>query len=210
MPSHDPLDAPPEFYRSGQFGPQDSWAYLMRQLVAGAIRQIGDALAPWELPSVQWMPLMRLSAGQRCTVVALARDLGVDAATMTRATDRLAARGWVERQRSCTDRRLVELHITPAGQQAAQQLRPVLTQVLNIHLAGFSEAEWLQLMGLLNRMQANALRMAPMTPVAPLAADTAPGAPAAASDAQALDATQTSSSIRPPKRTTKRRRQDTG
>jgi DNA-binding MarR family transcriptional regulator len=96
--------------------------------------------------------------------VALARDLGVDAATMTRATDKLVARGWVERQRSCTDRRLVELHITPQGQHIAQQLKPVLTQTLNAHLAGFSMAEWQQLMGFLHRMQANAMRMAPIAP----------------------------------------------
>ena len=162
----DPADAgaQPEFYRSGHYGPDDSWAYLMRQLVAGTTRVIGEALAPWDLPAVQWMPLMRLSAGQRCTVVALARDLGVDAATMTRATDRLVARGWVERQRSCTDRRLVELHITPEGQHIAQQLKPVLTQTLNAHLTGFSEAEWQQLRGFLRRMQANAMGMAPIAP----------------------------------------------
>lgn len=136
----------------------------MRQLVAGATRVIGEALAPWDLPAVQWMPLMRLSMGQHCTVGALARDLGVDAATMTRATDKLVARGWARRQRSCTDRRLVELHITPEGQHIAQQLKPVLTQTLNAHLAGFSTAEWQQLMGFLHRMQANALRMAPIAP----------------------------------------------
>lgn len=158
------MDDPPDFYRLGQYGPGDSWAYLMRQLVAGTMRVVGEALAPWDLPAVQWMPLMRLSAGQRCTVVALARDLGVDAATMTRATDRLVARGWARRQRSCTDRRVVELHITPQGQHMAQQFRPVLTQALNAHLVGFSEAEWLQLMAFLNRMQANAARMAPIAP----------------------------------------------
>ncbi|ARU04162.1 hypothetical protein CCO03_05255 [Comamonas serinivorans] len=198
MPTPTCPDAPPEFYRSGQYGPQDSWAYVMRQLMSGATRLIGEALAPWDLPSVQWMPLMRLAMGQRCTVVALARDLGVDAATMTRSTDKLVARGWVERQRSCTDRRLVELHITPQGQQVAQQLKPVLTQALNAHLTGFSEAEWLQLMGFLHRMQANAQRLAPITP------------PCLAPDTQALDEATNSSSIPLKPISKKRQSPDTG
>lgn len=144
----------PAFYLAGAYGLDDSWAYLMRQVLSASLRQVADALPQPDLPSVQWMPLLRLAAGQRCTVVALARDLGVDAATMTRAVDKLVAKGWVQRQRCDTDRRQVALHITPAGQAVAQQLQPTLTQVLNAPLAGFSHADWQQLLGLLRRMSA--------------------------------------------------------
>ena len=146
--------APPAFYQAGAYGLDDSWAYLMRQLLSASLRQVADALVDQDLPSVQWMPLLRLAAGQRCTVVALARDLGVDAATMTRAVDKLVAKGWVERQRCGVDRRQVELHITNLGQERAVQLQPLLTQVLNAPLAGFSHADWQQLLGLLRRMKA--------------------------------------------------------
>ena len=145
--------APPAFYQAGAYGLDDSWAYLMRQLLSASLRQVADALADQDLPSVQWMPLLRLAAGQRCTVVALARDLGVDAATMTRAVDKLVAKGWMERQRCDVDRRQVELHITDLGQERAAQLQPLLTQVLNAPLTGFSHADWQQLLGLLRRMK---------------------------------------------------------
>ena len=152
--------APPAFYQAGAYGLDDSWAYLMRQLLSASLRQVADALVDQDLPSVQWMPLLRLAAGQRCTVVALARDLGVDAATMTRAVDKLVAKGWVERQRCDKDRRQVELHITELGQYRAGQLQPLLTQVLNAPLAGFSHADWQQLLGLLRRMKAASCQMA--------------------------------------------------
>ena len=157
---------PADFYQPGGYGLDDSWAYVMRQLLSASLRQVADALGDLDLPSVQWMPLLRLAAGQRCTAVALSRDLGVDAATMTRATDKLVARGWVERHRCTSDRRQVQLHITPLGEDMARQLLPTLSQALNGPLAGFSAEEWQQLMHLLRRMRNNASTLGALPPVA--------------------------------------------
>ena len=181
--------AVPSFYQAGAYGLDDSWAYLMRQVLSASLRQVAEVLADQDLPSVQWMPLLRLAAGQRCTVVALARDLGVDAATMTRAADKLVAKGWVERQRCDKDRRQVELRITDLGRSQAKQLQPMLTQVLNGPLAGFSHADWHQLLGLLRRMKDASCQMAPAECEAAQGARAAGKAPAAVAVANPSSAT---------------------
>jgi DNA-binding MarR family transcriptional regulator len=74
---------------------------------------------------------------------------------MTRALDRLEAKGLVLRERSTEDRRVVHLRLTEEGRKIARKVPPVMAEVLNQHLAGFSEAEWKQLLALLARMVAN-------------------------------------------------------
>ena len=74
---------------------------------------------------------------------------------MTRALDRLEAKGLVQRERSNTDRRVVHLTLTPEGRTVAELVPGVLAEVLNGHLRGFSHAEWQQMLQLLQRMLAN-------------------------------------------------------
>ena len=50
---------------------------------------------------------------------------------------------------------MVRLQLTPAGKAAAVQVPHVLASVNNDFLQGFSEAEWLQLRALIERMSAN-------------------------------------------------------
>jgi len=89
---------------------------------------------------------------------------------MTRALDRLEAKGLVARVRSSEDRRVVNLELTDAGREVAAVVPAVLAEVLNLHLAGFSHDEWRALLGMLKRMRANgdALRAAtPSNPATP-------------------------------------------
>jgi DNA-binding MarR family transcriptional regulator len=74
---------------------------------------------------------------------------------MTRAMDRLEAKGLVRRERSVEDRRVVLLALTPEGRKVARRVPAVLSDVLNGHLDGFSVAEWEQLQALLRRMVVN-------------------------------------------------------
>ena len=45
--------------------------------------------------------------------------------------------------------------LTEEGKKVARKVPPVMAEVLNNHLRGFSEDEWKQLLGLLARMVAN-------------------------------------------------------
>jgi DNA-binding MarR family transcriptional regulator len=117
------------------------------------------ALEPSGLTHAQWIPLFKLYMGQASTVAELARESELDAGAMTRLLDRLEAKGLVSRVRSSSDRRVVNLELTPEGREAAKQIPEVLCKVQNAFLQGFSVEEWQQLKDLLRRVLANGLAL---------------------------------------------------
>jgi DNA-binding MarR family transcriptional regulator len=151
-----------EFYRPGQYRPDESVGYLMKKVISSILVQADTQLADCELTYTQWLPLYKLVMNEGNTMAGLARELEVDPGAMTRSLDRLEAKGLVRRERSTEDRRVVNLVLTDEGRQVAARVPPVLAGVLNGHLKGFTEAEWRQLVHLLTRMLANgdALRQA--------------------------------------------------
>ena len=151
--------AVPRFYEPGQYRPEQSVGYLMRRVIGSVLAQADARLAGLDLTYAQWLPLYRLALGSGDTVATLARDLEMDPGAMTRALDRLEAKALVRRERSTVDRRVVHLQLTVAGRQAAGEVPPVMAEVLNQHLAGFSADEWQQLLGFLQRMLTNGERM---------------------------------------------------
>jgi DNA-binding MarR family transcriptional regulator len=75
-----------------------------------------------------------------------------DAGAMTRLLDRLERKQLCKRIRSMTDRRVVQVELTPEGLAAIAEVPAVLAEVMNAHLAGFTMSEWLALKGYLQRM----------------------------------------------------------
>lgn len=151
----DPSPRPADFYTAESLHPDNSVGLLIKRVMQSVLLQIDRRLAPHDLTHAQWLPLYRLARGECVTTAALARDQAQDPGAMTRALDRLEAKGLVRRERSLQDRRVVKLELTEAGRAAAQLVPPVLAEVLNAHLAGFSTAEWQQLIDLLQRMVVN-------------------------------------------------------
>jgi DNA-binding MarR family transcriptional regulator len=147
------------FYKPESYQPDESAAYLMRQIITCMAGQIDEALEPRDLTSAQWVPLLKLHMGQASTVAELARECKLDAGAMTRLLDRLEAKGLVARVRSSEDRRVVNLELTREGREAAQQIPAVLCKVQNAFLEGLSVAEWQQLKDLLRRILANGLAL---------------------------------------------------
>ena len=166
MPVSPPASHAP-FYDPGHFQPQDSVGYLMRKVLSSIRTQADARVATHDLTYAQWLPLYKLSHGGETTVACLARLLETDPASMTRALDRLEAKGLVVRERSTTDRRVVQLALTEEGRTVAALVPAVLSEVLNGHLTGFSHEEWQCLLGMLRRMLANgeALRQQAVHPL---------------------------------------------
>lgn len=154
------------FYAPGQYRPDQSVGYLMRKVLSSILAEADGQLAAYDLTHAQWLPLYKLVMNEGHTVAGLSRELALDPGTMTRALDRLEAKGLVRRERSTQDRRVVHLVLTDDGRQVARQVPAVLAEVLNGHLSGFTEAEWQQLLQFLHRMLANgeALRQSQDTP----------------------------------------------
>lgn len=158
----DPASEPANFYRGADYDPDTSVGFLMRQIMSSILLMADRRLAEHDLTHAQWVPLFKLAHGDCTTMAELSRTLQQDPAAMTRALDRLEAKGLVQRVRSVSDRRVQNLELTDAGRQVAAVVPAVLADILNLHLAGFSEAEWRSLVDLLRRMRANgdALRQA--------------------------------------------------
>jgi DNA-binding MarR family transcriptional regulator len=149
------LPEPAQFYRADGYTADASVGYLMRR-VLGLIGQAVDRrLSPQGLTNAQWGPLYKIRHYQATTVAELARQIQTDTGAMTRLLDRLEGKGLCRRVRSTQDRRVVQIELTAEGERLADMVPGVLSEVLNAHLAGFSEAEWQTLKGYLRRMVAN-------------------------------------------------------
>lgn len=142
------------FYQAGGYCAEESVGYLMKRIVASVVQQVDRRLVTHGLTNAQWGPLMRLRSDGPCSVAELARWLAIDAGAMTRLLDRLEKKGLCRRLRSSADRRVVQVELSPDGEAAIAGVPAVLAEVMNAHLAGFSEAEWQTLKGLLSRMLA--------------------------------------------------------
>ena len=156
--------SPPDFYRPDTLSAEQSVGYLMRRVGSSISQQIDRQLTAHDLTHAQWLPLYKLLKGNCQTLAEMSRDLQLDPGALSRAIDKLQAKGLVHRVRSTVDRRVVQMELTPEGRRQAQVVPPVLSSVLNAHLKGFSEAEWHTLIRLLARMVANgeALKDIPM------------------------------------------------
>ena len=143
------------FYQGMVYTPDQSIGFLMRRVLS-SILQLADAqLAEQGLTYVQWLPLYKLSLCAEANCSNLAKDLGMDPASITRALDRIEAKGLLRRERSTTDRRVVHLVLTEEGRSVAAQVPQVLSRVLNGHLNGFSHEECTLMLSMLQRMLAN-------------------------------------------------------
>lgn len=156
--------APPaEFYCPGTYAAEVSVGYLMRRVLLSMTQLTGKRLEPVGLTHAQWGPIFKIHTGHASTVAELARELQMDPGATTRLLDRLEAKGLCRRIRSASDRRVVNLELTPEGERVAAHIPEALSEVMNAHLAGFSKGEWQMLKSCLQRMLDNgeALRDGP-------------------------------------------------
>ena len=156
LPNKTKAPAPVVFYEAHNYSPEESVGNLMRQILGVLAEDIELHLAHTDLTNAQWMPLYKVFSGQASSVAELARQCHLDTGAMTRMLDRLEAKGLCQRVRSDTDRRVVNIALTDAGNQAAQDIPRVLSGVQNTHLAGFNAEEFETLKGFLRRILANA------------------------------------------------------
>ncbi len=146
---------PCPLYDGANYDVAASVGHQLSMLVTVMRRELECRMAEHGLTDAQWKPLWLLKSGKATTAFELARDMGVDAGAITRLLDRLEAKGLIERLRSATDRRVVHLRLTPAGEAAVEQVPHVLAALNNDLLRGFSESEWTQFRKLVERMSQN-------------------------------------------------------
>ncbi|WP_253637470.1 MarR family winged helix-turn-helix transcriptional regulator [Achromobacter insolitus] len=134
---------------------EDNAGFLIKQVYNSLNRMLDQEMAPLDLTAMQWRPIALIFLGRADTPAELARLNGMDTGAMTRALDRLEAKGLLRRNRSQDDRRVVKIELTELGEAKARQIPANIARSLNCHLRGFSSDEVAQLMHLLRRMIAN-------------------------------------------------------
>jgi MarR family transcriptional regulator, multiple antibiotic resistance protein MarR len=149
MPKH-PLLFPVEEYCA-----EESVGYLLARGRTMLAKGLDAALAEHNITYAQGRILLMLATGKFTNAADFARELYVDAASITRMIDRLEKRGLVVRRSSAGDRRQINLHLTADGEQLASQLPAIYSSVLNRSFAGFSPEEIGFLKFLLRKLLAN-------------------------------------------------------
>lgn len=115
-------------------------------------------LEPFGVTGAQFEVLKNLFRSRKETAASLCRALHHDTGSMTRMLDRLQEKGLVTRERGTSDRRLVLLRLTDAGERLIPKIRPALRRALRRHLAGFTPEEVESLKRYLSRLIANGER----------------------------------------------------
>jgi DNA-binding MarR family transcriptional regulator len=144
------------FYDGKRYDASRSVGHCLMHLMMLMRREVEARMALHGLTEAQWKPLWMLKKGRAANAIELAREMMVDAGAITRMLDRLEAKGLIERVRSETDRRVVHLKLTEAGEAVVEHVPHVLASVNNDFLRGFSDAEFRQLGTFIERMAANA------------------------------------------------------
>lgn len=155
------------FYDGATYEMSEGIGHMLYMLMQAMRRELEARMAEHGLTEAQWKPLWLLKNGVADTSLEMARETCVDGGAMTRTIDRLEAKGLIERTRSESDRRVVNLRLTPSGELAAQAIPKVLAAVNNDFLRGFSEKEFLQIKKYLARMSANGRALQPAREEAP-------------------------------------------
>ena len=138
-----------------QFRSEKSVAFKMNMvhLLLGA--EIDRKLAASKLSAIQWGILKALYDQRARTPTALCRVLLADSSIMTRKLDSLERRALIQRIRSTSDRRSVELALTATGSALLRETLPHIVETRDRQLRGFTTDEVATVKDLLDRMIVN-------------------------------------------------------
>jgi MarR family transcriptional regulator, transcriptional regulator for hemolysin len=100
------------------------------------------SLKPLGLSDAKWRTVLYLSHGPAdMSQVELAASMNIEAPTMARLLDRLAADGWIERRPSPRDRRIKTVHLLPKAAGVLRQINRTMKAAREEVLAGLSHSE---------------------------------------------------------------------
>lgn len=119
--------------------------FLLRQRIDAKSSQIG-------LTFSECLAVFKLYYEKANTVAELARSCTQDTGGMTRLLDKLETKGFCQRQRSETDRRVVNIVLTEKGLQLAKEIPATLWEVQRLAFKDFSDEEEAQLKSYLHRI----------------------------------------------------------
>jgi DNA-binding MarR family transcriptional regulator len=96
--------------------------YVVKRLYHLMGQYFNDVLRPYGVAHSQWYVLYAMSQSSQLTQKELQAAMHIESATLTVTIDTLVRKGWIKRQQSEHDKRVKELHFTPAGRQLWERL----------------------------------------------------------------------------------------
>jgi DNA-binding MarR family transcriptional regulator len=126
--------------------------HLIRRAHQLAVAIFMEETGGFDVTPVQFAILHALIADPGEDQVTLAGKVAFDAATFGSVIGRLQAKGWVRREPDGVDRRRKLLWITPAGEQAAAQMKRAVNKVQGRIVGPLAPAEREQLLALLDKL----------------------------------------------------------
>jgi len=112
---------------------------LSTQVFMTRMREAGFDLTP-----VQFAALDALSDRPGTDQARLAQAIGKDKATVGAVADRLEQKGLVTRQASTSDKRALQLTLTPAGEDLLEKTAPIVEELQKELLPGLNPDEYRQ------------------------------------------------------------------
>jgi DNA-binding MarR family transcriptional regulator len=125
---------------------------LLRRINKLLEKRIQTRFSDSEISFEEWMALKLIYDGIVTTAGDLAKDIGIATGATTRLIDSLEKQGFVERDRTQADRRMVLLKITPAGRNRYRGKLPIMMDSWNEILEEFDMSEVEMLITLLDKL----------------------------------------------------------
>ncbi len=136
------------------------WLFYAQRCVAHAFSEVLAAHCqergkPYIVTPPQWGVISLLHETDGLTVGTISQRRGLDAPTITGIVRRLEQSGLVERRHSHEDRRVVEVYLTPEGQDIISSLMQVSKDFQEVMTQGFSAEERQDILVKLQQIIAN-------------------------------------------------------
>lgn len=128
---------------------------LINQVARNARTALSRHLLDLGLYAGQDSVMLALDNNDGQTPGAIAASLGVKAPTITKTIGRLAAQGFVRREGSPTDGRMMLVYLTDAGRDQIKSVRKAQRRTEKSAFEGMKKKDIAQLVGLLAAMDAN-------------------------------------------------------
>ncbi len=125
---------------------------LLSQLLA---RNFQERLEPWGLTPFHWVVLCCLWTEDGLATSAIGDKLQQVGGTLTGVLDRMEERDLIRRQRDRSDRRMVRIWLTDTGKELETVLPPIVLDLQERVMVGFSAREQEQFSQLVDRAIAN-------------------------------------------------------
>jgi DNA-binding MarR family transcriptional regulator len=133
----------------------DGLDFLIRDTRLLLTRYIAERIAGQGIPLRLWFPLRVLLDYEPITQRELGRMLGYGDAHAGVIVGVMQRRGLIERRRSTTDRRRIDLHLTPAGKAMARRSLRLMRAINSRIVSGMRPSEAAALKALLLRAREN-------------------------------------------------------